>query len=122
MVVLVHHQAYWSNLPNEDAMKTAAATRRPSRVVLVDTDDAGEAAHTATSPVTATSASSAPMTTSPPSSPSSRESQIRSLCRFNVGEDYPVFVDGFYVYRQTYAGPVPVPVGNKHVMVCSWRG
>uniref|UniRef100_A0A0E0EKI4 Uncharacterized protein n=1 Tax=Oryza meridionalis TaxID=40149 RepID=A0A0E0EKI4_9ORYZ len=114
MVVLVHHQAYWSNLPNEDAMvlqdestdtrhaktdliymhrRPLQAIRTPSRVVLVDTDDAGRARC-----YVARDSDDLRLLRSDDYVASLiavlPESRIRSLCCFNDGEDYPVF-DGF---------------------------
>nr|BAD68729.1 HGWP repeat containing protein-like [Oryza sativa Japonica Group] len=116
MVVLVHHQAYWSNLPNEDAMVLQDGSTNtkhvktdligcigdgcshadvflPSCVVLMDTNAARDCDLRLLR-------SDDYVASLPAVLP---ELWICSLCRFNVDEDCPIF-HGFYIYCQTCAG------------------
>ncbi|KAG8058468.1 hypothetical protein GUJ93_ZPchr0002g24253 [Zizania palustris] len=56
--------------------------------------------------------------------PETQHEHIRSLKRFNVGEDCPVF-DGLYTYCQTYAGASvggAVKLNHGHDIAINWSG
>ena len=56
--------------------------------------------------------------------PETQQDQIRSLKRFNVGEDCPVF-DGLYSFCQTYAGGSvggAVKLNHGHDIAINWAG